>query len=57
LYPSPLVVPGLIPSTTTGGTELTALKKLKGAAFTRPASSTVVTRAIGRGTTVLTNSL
>jgi hypothetical protein len=50
-------VPGLIPSTTTGGTELTALKKLNGAALTRPEPSTVVASAIGRGTTVLTSSL
>jgi hypothetical protein len=47
---------GLIPSTTTVGTELTALKKLNGAALTRPALSTVVASAIGRGTTVLTSS-
>src|SRR5437764_11698056 len=46
-----------MPSTTTGGTELTALKKLNGAALTRPAASTVVAKAIGRGTTVLTRSL
>ena len=46
-----------MPSTTTGGTELTALKKLNGAALTRPFASTVVASAIGRGTTVLTSSL
>jgi hypothetical protein len=46
-----------MPSTTTGGTELTALKKLKGAALMRPEPSTVVASAIGRGTTVLTRSL
>ncbi len=46
-----------MPSTTTGGTELTALKKLNGAALTRPVLSTVVAKAIGRGTTVLTKSL
>jgi hypothetical protein len=46
-----------MPSATTGGTELTALKKLNGAALTRPAPSTVVTNAIGRGTTVEISSL
>src|ERR1700719_1809923 len=46
-----------MPSTTTGGTELTALKKLNGAALTRPEPSTVVASAIGRGTTVLMSSL
>ena len=50
-------VAGLMPSTTTGGTELTALKKLNGAALTRPDASTVVASAIGRGTTVLTSKL
>jgi hypothetical protein len=46
-----------MPSTTTGGTELSALKKLIGAASTRPSSSTVETNAIGRGTTVEIKSL
>src|SRR4029077_18561545 len=45
LYSSSLAAPGLIPSTTTGGTELTALKKLNGAALMRPEPSTVVASA------------
>ena len=40
-----------------GGRELTALKKLNGAALIRPSRSTVVASAIGRGTTVETRSL
>ena len=39
------------PSARIGGSADRQLKKLKGAAFTRPAPSTVVTSAIGRGTT------
>ena len=40
-----------------GGSSPIRLKKLKGAAFTTPASFKLVTKAIGRGTTTLTSSL
>ena len=39
-----------MPSTTTGGVPAMRLKNENGAALTRPAVSTVVTQAIGRGT-------
>jgi hypothetical protein len=39
------------PSTTSGGSSEKTLKKLNGAALTLPFSSSVVTSAIGRGTT------
>ena len=42
--------------TTIGGLAPKALKKLKGARFTLPAESTVVTQAIGRGTTTPTSA-
>ena len=42
--------------TTTGGLAPKALKKLNGARFTRPAASTVVTQAIGRGVTIPTRA-
>ena len=41
-----------IPSATTAGSDPKTLKKLKGAAFTRPSASMVVTHAMGRGTTM-----
>jgi hypothetical protein len=44
------------PSTTTGGSDPMQLKKLKGAAFTTPSTSIVVTNAIGRGTMTAVNS-
>src|SRR5262249_15427534 len=42
--------------TTTGGFDPNALKKLNGARLTRPAGSTVVTHAIGRGVTTPTST-
>jgi hypothetical protein len=38
-----------VPRATHGGWDPSTLKKLKGAAFTTPAESMVVTQAIGRG--------
>ncbi len=45
------------PSVTTAGSWLSTLKKLKGAALTIPSRSTVVTSAIGRGTTAPISNL
>jgi len=42
---------------TSGGSSLSTLKKLKGAALTLPARERVVTSAIGRGTTRPISSL
>jgi hypothetical protein len=46
-----------MPSTMTGGTGLTALKKLNGAASTRSAPSNAGASGIGRDTTVDIDSL
>ena len=41
---------------TMGGSSASTLKKLKGAALTTPAALTLVTSAMGRGTTRLVSS-
>ena len=46
-----------MPSTTSGGSSASTLKKLNGAALVRPPASRVVTSAIGRGTTSPPKSL
>jgi len=46
-----------IPRTTVGGDAAIMLNRLNGAAFSRPLRSIEVTSAIGRGTTLLINSL
>ena len=47
----------LTPMATIGGSWVSTLKKLYGAALTFPFGLSVVTKAIGRGTTTLTSSL